>query len=49
MIGLVRVLLKVAFEDPRTVADNVVSVSFTAEKVDPDCTFIRFVVYDREG
>ena len=44
VIGLVRYLLKVAFEDPRTVADNVVSVSFTAEKVDRDFTFIRFVV-----
>ena len=44
VIGLVRYLLKVAFEDPRTAADNVVSVSFTAEKVDRDFTFIRFVV-----
>ena len=39
-----RYLLKVAFEDPRTAADNVVSVSFTAKKLDRDCTFIRFVV-----
>jgi hypothetical protein len=44
VIGLVRNLLKVAFEEPRTVAYNVVPVSFTAEKVDRDLTFIRYVV-----
>ncbi len=44
VIGLVRNLLKVAFEEPRTVAYNVVPVSFTAEKVDRDLTFIRDVV-----